>query len=1102
MPVLLDEWSEALGVTRAQLREMGTEGELTAEMFMSVFGNNMEDVQETVSEMGRTSDQAMTQLSNAFSRFIGEATQGAEITQNLNSLIDQFIGFLEDPQTIETFGEVISTMARSMEILVQGVEAVLPLLRSLLTLINNTLDTLERLGDIDYLIPSREPGSDPLGGEERGDYTPEGNIGLPGMHDGGVVGRDFSFIRDVNPDVFIGAQRYQRGGIAGLAPGEVPTILHEGEVVFPTGGVGDKANLREMLKEAFVDAFEDTKGTRKLAIKDGVEEGMQEINIVGNLTNAFEEIGGKLVQALPNAIVAGVQSGNMGGQLRGLAQRHGLRAAGDIVGQGIDIAMGSDFLGNPGTFKFMPPLANSAVGLMDIAGGGLSGFGTGGLVANLTGGNQLGGQIAGGVAGAVGTAIGGPLVGLGASVLAGGLGGMFGNEPGNPNATIVVRGGRIVDTHEENQGRISQLMGEGRQFIGRQRDIAELIPGLSIGDLGQAQLVTNADGISAQVWPKGAEAYRRARRAGGTGPANVVDRHNFGSPQEMMQWALFRTLQFANLDEVDPGFRRLISNAGSLAEVSSGLQVMQELPLRLQAGYNEATGRGFLNEAGQLITGRNQTLEQIRRYFPGTEQGSELMGQARTIFRENAQELVNRYELTGEQFDLLIEKFPEFEGRVESFSEAAENASDSTNRFAERIEAAQQEIRMGVSARTGGNTARLALRQAGFGGLAGRAEEMGDIGNIEQLETWLEAIVHRLSNQMNASNIQEVSNAIQTFFGVFDRRRQELEAFNNFQERQSLQMAEFTGGTGAAQRLRLQQMGLGQLTPWLYRIRNASSVDSVESLTESVIERLMRNATPENMERFGEASSIMMTASRGRKSELERQMERLTNALENLGNSVEDLMLGPLSPLSSREMMERSQQEFYSTLAAAGRGELGAIERLPSVGRSALSATKDFYPVGTEPYSDFFNEVTGGMSNIRNQFGGSRNPTTVITENSQRQTRTLETMNDNIVTSNDTNNAIVGVLNRISDENLGAIQEALSGIISVNFAGFRRLDEDLGSMRQQARRGASSAARARSSPSNTNRSGGSASHAGRVPYTEDQRRDFPDHVAAGLPIPG
>jgi tape measure domain-containing protein len=233
MPVLLDEWAESLGVTRAQLREMGTEGELTAEMFMNVFGRTMEDVDETVSEMSRTSDQAMTQLSNAFTRFIGEATEGTEVTETLNSLIDQFVSFLEDPQTIETFGEVISTMARSMEILVQGIEAVLPLLRSLLQLINNTLDTLARLGDIDYLIPSREPGSDPLGGEERGDYTPEGNIGLPGMHDGGVVGRDFSFIRQVNPDLFAGAQRYQRGGIAGLGPDEVPAILHRGEIVLP-----------------------------------------------------------------------------------------------------------------------------------------------------------------------------------------------------------------------------------------------------------------------------------------------------------------------------------------------------------------------------------------------------------------------------------------------------------------------------------------------------------------------------------------------------------------------------------------------------------------------------------------------------------------------------------------------------------------------------------------------------------------------------------------------------------------------------------------------------------------------------------------------------
>lgn len=56
-----------------------------------------------------------------------------------------------------------------------------------------------------------------------------------GMHAGGTVGRDATFVRAVSANAFVGAKRYQRGGVAGFAPGEVPAILHKGEVVLPKG---------------------------------------------------------------------------------------------------------------------------------------------------------------------------------------------------------------------------------------------------------------------------------------------------------------------------------------------------------------------------------------------------------------------------------------------------------------------------------------------------------------------------------------------------------------------------------------------------------------------------------------------------------------------------------------------------------------------------------------------------------------------------------------------------------------------------------------------------------------------------------------------------
>lgn len=51
------------------------------------------------------------------------------------------------------------------------------------------------------------------------------------FHTGGVVGRGRAGGKKVNPLVFEGAVRYHSGGIAGLAPNEVPAVLQKGEEV-------------------------------------------------------------------------------------------------------------------------------------------------------------------------------------------------------------------------------------------------------------------------------------------------------------------------------------------------------------------------------------------------------------------------------------------------------------------------------------------------------------------------------------------------------------------------------------------------------------------------------------------------------------------------------------------------------------------------------------------------------------------------------------------------------------------------------------------------------------------------------------------------------
>lgn len=68
---------------------------------------------------------------------------------------------------------------------------------------------------------------------------------IPGiLHNGGIAGTDgYGHGRSVDATAFIGAPRYHNGGIAGLQPNEVPTILQRGERVIPANQNGGYLNI-------------------------------------------------------------------------------------------------------------------------------------------------------------------------------------------------------------------------------------------------------------------------------------------------------------------------------------------------------------------------------------------------------------------------------------------------------------------------------------------------------------------------------------------------------------------------------------------------------------------------------------------------------------------------------------------------------------------------------------------------------------------------------------------------------------------------------------------------------------------------------------------
>lgn len=72
-----------------------------------------------------------------------------------------------------------------------------------------------------------------------GAATTMGPSGLAAIHHSGGVAGGGNVMRSVDSMMFLGAPRYHNGGIAGLAPDEVPAILQRGEKITPRGAASN-----------------------------------------------------------------------------------------------------------------------------------------------------------------------------------------------------------------------------------------------------------------------------------------------------------------------------------------------------------------------------------------------------------------------------------------------------------------------------------------------------------------------------------------------------------------------------------------------------------------------------------------------------------------------------------------------------------------------------------------------------------------------------------------------------------------------------------------------------------------------------------------------
>ncbi len=112
------------------------------------------------------------------------------------------------------------------------------------------------------------------------------NLFVSTKHTGGIVGEP-SAMRAFDAAIFNTAPRYHTGGIAGLMPNEVPTVLTKGEEVLTTDDPRHRNNLVATAGNVEVNIYNQADGTRASATQRQTSQGTQIDILVEQVENAM-----------------------------------------------------------------------------------------------------------------------------------------------------------------------------------------------------------------------------------------------------------------------------------------------------------------------------------------------------------------------------------------------------------------------------------------------------------------------------------------------------------------------------------------------------------------------------------------------------------------------------------------------------------------------------------------------------------------------------------------------------------------------------------------------------------------------------------------------
>lgn len=108
LPIVADVIGKKLGVTRGELRKMGTDGKITGKVILEAFRDSAKELEEKFGKTVPTIGQSFEMLRNAAMKFFGEAGTGSGVLGTLSAAIK----FLAD--NMDTLGKIAIAVGQSL----------------------------------------------------------------------------------------------------------------------------------------------------------------------------------------------------------------------------------------------------------------------------------------------------------------------------------------------------------------------------------------------------------------------------------------------------------------------------------------------------------------------------------------------------------------------------------------------------------------------------------------------------------------------------------------------------------------------------------------------------------------------------------------------------------------------------------------------------------------------------------------------------------------------------------------------------------------------------------------------------------------------------